>query len=272
MFKLKIITAKKTQKLSKLVLENIEGLSYSALMKIFRRKDVKVNGKRVSEDLTVKSGDRIEVFCVLSEVPPFEVIYSDDNVVVINKKSGFTSEAVFEAVKKDFPSAGFIHRLDRNTAGIMIFSLNMQAETELLFGFKHHTFNKKYLATVFGVPEKNSATLDAYLKKNADTSTVKVYDAPVKGSTPIRTGYEVISSDGETSVLEVTLYTGKTHQIRAHLAHIGHFVVGDGKYGDNAFNKSKGVKSQMLKAHKLKLSFAPSDSLYYLDGKTFAID
>lgn len=272
MITLKTLTAQKTQKLSRLVLDNIQGLSYSALMKLFRQKDIKVNGKRTSVDITVNAGDKIEIYCVATEIVPYSVVYKDDNVLVVNKKSGFSSETVFQKIKESYSSAGFIHRLDRNTEGLMIFSLNLQAETELLNGFKNRTFDKKYLATVFGVPEKKSATLTAYLVKDAENSTVKIFDVPVKGSSQIRTGYEVISINDQTSVLEVTLYTGKTHQIRAHLAHIGHFIVGDGKYGNNAFNKAKGAKTQMLKAYKLTLKFNSNDTLYYLDGKTFVID
>ncbi len=272
MFTLKTLTAKKPQKVCKFLLDNVEGLSFSALRKILRAKDVKVNGKRVSTDVNLLVGDQVEIYYRPLQISSFTTIYKDDNVLVVDKKSGFTSELVYEEIKKEYQTAGFIHRLDRNTSGLMIFSLNEMAEKELLDGFKTHAFSKKYLATVYGTPKTKSAVLTAYLVKNADTSTVKIFSTPVKGSVQIKTGYEVVSSDGETSVLEVTLYTGKTHQIRAHLAFIGHFIVGDGKYGDNAFNKSKGVKTQMLKAHKLTLKFQKSNLLYYLDGKTFSIN
>ena len=153
----------------------------------------------------------------------------------------------------------------------MIFALNTSAEEQLLYGFKHHTFDKKYLCTVYGKVKKDSDILSAYLLKDASSSTVKIFDKKVDGSVEIKTGYKVISRKENTTDLEVTLYTGKTHQIRAHLSFIGHFILGDGKYGDAKINKQFGLSRQQLKAYKLTLRFGEDSSLYYLNGKTFEI-
>lgn len=268
----KEFVAQKNQKVCKLVSENVEDISFSSLRKILRSKDIKVNGKRISTDVGVLVGDVVEVYYTPLKLESFSVIFVDDNLLVVNKKSGFTSEKVYSDVSEKFPSAGFVHRLDRNTSGVMVFSLNAAAETELLKGFRERTFEKKYLATVYGTPKIKSAILTAYLVKKSDESKVKIYSTPVCGAVKIKTGYEVLRSYDGVSDLEVTLYTGKTHQIRAHLAFIGHFIVGDGKYGDNSFNKSKGAKSQMLKAYKLTLKFNETDFLFYLDGKTFTAE
>lgn len=265
------LTADKNLKISKLIKSMNIDIPYSNFNKLLRNKDIKVNGKRVSKDIEVSVGDLVEIYYVLQD-KPLNVVYKDDNVLVVIKPKGIESKDFYQSVKKQHDSALFCHRLDRNTDGVMIFALNESAENEILLGFKEHTFIKKYHATVIGKPKTKSAILNAYLVKNSEKSLVKIYNQQVKNSVPIKTGYKVIKENGDTSLLEVTLYTGKTHQIRAHLAHIGHAIVGDGKYGDNNFNKQKKVKSQMLSAYSLTLSFNSDSCLFYLNGKTFCIE
>jgi 23S rRNA pseudouridine955/2504/2580 synthase len=260
----------KDGKLTKITLNVIDGLSYSVLMKLLRDKDVKVNGVRVKTDVLVKSGDNVEIYYTIKELETFKIIYKDDNVLVVYKLSGFTSETVFENVKKQFQTAGFIHRLDRNTDGVMVFSLNAKAETELLNGFKNKTFTKIYHAEVVGFLPKSSDTMQAYLVKDSQNSLVKIYDKKVDGAVVIKTAYKTIRKLSDSTLIEVQLFTGKTHQIRAHFAHIGNPIVGDSKYGDNQYNKSKKIKSQVLTAKKLTLNFQENSCLYYLNGKTFS--
>ncbi len=268
---MKSFISKENRKLSKLALYYVEDLSYSALMKALRKKDVKVNGKRVNKDVMLSVGDKVEIFYTQTLNAKFEEIYKDQNVLVINKESGYTSESVFDEIKSKNYNAGFIHRLDRNTSGIMIFSLNTMAEAELLNGFKNRKFDKFYTAHVVGKMPKKSDVLTAYLIKDKDSSTVKIFNTQVKNSVQIKTGYEVIEEHDEYSVLLVRLYTGKTHQIRAHLAHIGHPIIGDGKYGDFEFNDKFKEKSQKLSATKLILHFDENSHLSYLNNKIFSI-
>ncbi len=268
---MKSFIADKNRKLSKLALYHIHDLTFASLMKALRKKDVKVNGKRISQDVNLSIGDKVDIFYDAKIIQAFSVIYEDQNILVINKQSGHTSEDVFAQISAEYPSASFIHRLDRNTSGIMIFSLSDIARKELLNGFKKRTFDKIYTATVVGKMPKSQDVLSAYLVKDKESALVKIYDKRVKGSVLIKTGYSVIKQDKETSILSVTLYTGKTHQIRAHLAHIGNPILGDGKYGDFEMNDKYSVKSQSLSATMLTLNFDKQSPLYYLNGKTFSI-
>ena len=213
----------------------------------------------------------VEVYYTVKAESFYEEVYKDENVLVVNKKQGVTSESLFEQVKKNYESAGFIHRLDRNTFGLMIFSLNERAEEELLKGFKERTFIKEYTAEVIGFPKKERDVIEGYLIKDEKTSTVKIEDHPFRGAVYIKTGYEVVEKKEKTSILKVTLYTGKTHQIRAHLAHIGHPIVGDGKYGEEKTNREFKKNKQQLCASKLILKFEEKDFLYYLNNKQFII-
>ena len=248
---MKSFIADKQRKLSKLALYNIEDLSFSAFMKALRHRDIKVNGKRVSSDVILSVGDKVEIYFVENKAEKYNEIFKDDNIIVIDKKKGYSSESVFESLKNQIGEVYFIHRLDRNTSGIMIFALNHVAEKALLSGFKNRTFEKYYKTEVVGRPKISSAVLSAYLTKDEKQAVVKVTSQAVKGSVQIKTGYEVVENRLETSVLKVSLFTGKTHQIRAHLAFIGHPIVGDGKYGDFAFNQKIGASVQRLNAESL---------------------
>ena len=268
---MKSFIADKPRKLSKSALDNLQDLTYTAFMRSLRKKDIKVNGKRVKDDLMLKEGDLVEVFYQPQQDLGYTVVYKDQNVLVVNKKQGVLSETVFENIKAEFNEARFIHRLDRNTRGIMIFALNEKSEQPLLDGFKDRTFDKKYHALVKGVPKKAQDELTAYLVKDKDAATVKIYANKVAGCVQIKTGYKILEKYSDSSLLEVNLLTGKTHQIRAHLAFIGCPIVGDGKYGDFEFNKEKNLKMQELTAKSLTLKFKEGSYLSYLNGKTFTV-
>ncbi len=269
---MKSFIADKNRKLSKLALYHIPDLSFSAFNKALRKKDIKVNGKRVTEDVLLNVGDKVEIYLVLTPILKYDIVFEDQNILVVYKRSGYSSEMVYEDILLKYNSAKFIHRLDRNTDGIMVFALNKESEKLLLDGFKKRTFIKKYHALVLGVPNKKQDILTAYLVKDSINSHVSIYDKKVENSVQIKTGYKVIKTfdNGKTSLLEVELFTGKTHQIRAHLSHIGHPIVGDGKYGDFAFNEKSNYKTQQLTAVSIQLNFEENTLLSYLNGKTFA--
>ncbi len=247
------------------------GVSYSALQKSLRKKDVKINGKRVNKDVMLNSGDIVEIYVQLKQVE-FPIIFQDENVLLIDKPTGITSDEVYNNLNED-NNLYYIHRLDRNTSGLMIFAKNKESEEELLSGFKNRNFQKKYLARIYKKPQKTSDVLTAYLVKDSEKGIVKIYSEKVKDSVKIQTEYTLLKEYGDdTCLVEVDLITGKTHQIRAHLAHIGHFVIGDGKYGKEKINRLYGASKQQLRAYKLTLKFTEKDKLYYLNGKTFVLD
>lgn len=231
---------------------------------LLKAREIRVNGEKVSENVTLERGDEVRYFLTPSQEAKraFSVVYEDEQILVADKESGVNSEAVFRETGL-FP----VHRLDRNTAGILLLAKSEAAQRALLSAFRERRAEKIYHALVVGRPEKTHAVERAYLVKDAASSLVKISSSPVPFAEPIVTEYELLEPRGEESLLKVTLHTGKTHQIRAHLAFLGHPVVGDGKYGDAAYNRSRHAARQKLVAKSLTLR--PGGILSYLDGKTF---
>ena len=271
------------KKLNTYLLGLFPNLSQNTLQKALRQKDIRVNGIRTSQNIVLNSGDTLKVF-ICDELLlgnsnfNLDIIYEDDNIIVVNKPINIEvvgENSLTSHLEKHIN--GFVspcHRIDRNTTGLVIFAKNQESLDILFDKFKKHEIEKHYLATVYGIPKKKNNRLEAYLFKDNKKSLVYISDEPKKGYQKIVTSYKVIEENKKdnTSILDVNLETGRTHQIRAHLAHIGYPIIGDGKYGINEINKKFKQKTQLLQSYSLKFSFT-SDSgfLEYLNNKTIKI-
>lgn len=270
--------ANKNGKLLTVLPAQVEEVSFASASAALRKKDIKINGKRVSENVMLFSGDMIEIYLpdnLAQPVKLFEIAYEDANILVVNKLKGIEVCDAENSLEDRLNDLGHIveacHRIDRNTEGLVIFSKSKPVFSEVTNALKKGEFIKKYyIAEVVGVPPKD-ATLKAFLLKDEDESQVKIFTNPTQGAVKIVTKFKVLKRTINTSVLEVELMSGKTHQIRAHLAYEGYPIIGDGKYGKNTDNKKFKSKSQLLCAYKLAFEFPPTSSLAYLNGKVIEI-
>ena len=295
------------QRLDKFITKTLD-LPMSLLYKSIRLKKIKVNRKRAENNQILAEGDVVQ--CFLPEeffekkvstvsfaniTPHLDIVYEDENIMLLNKRPGVSvhedengstntlithiqaylwSKGEYDPESEMSFAPALCNRIDRNTGGIVIAAKNAEALRVMNEKIKRREIDKYYLAAVHGVPSPEAATVSGYLLKDDKNNLVKVYDKnPPRGAKEIRTRYKVIAKAGSTALVEVELLTGRTHQIRAHMAHIGHPLIGDGKYGVNKADRAKGYKYQALYSYRLRFSFDKSEEtlLDYLDGKEFKI-
>lgn len=242
----KIVVNKKYdgKKLNTFLLDNFNGLTLNTIYKTLRKKDIRINNVKTSENCTLNEGDEVTIYLtddLLFKTIELDIVYEDNNILVVNKPAGIEvvsnnneDVTLTKLVLDHFSSLKFpapCHRLDRNTCGLVVFAKNNETLEILLDKFKSMEIDKHYKCTVYGIPKVKQTTLTAYLFKDSKKSQVYIADEPKKGYQKIVTSYKVISENKEknTSILDVTLHTGRTHQIRAHLAHIGCPIIGDRK-------------------------------------------
>ena len=296
------------QRLDKFLGKAVKGLPQSMMYKLIRTKKIKVNRKRADQKYMLLEGDEIQLFIreeffdspekdtgALSRITPkLNIVYEDENLLLLNKRPGvlchedtaasentlimhvkayLVGKGEYDPASEQSFAPALCNRIDRNTGGIVIAAKNAEALRVMNEKIRENQISKFYLCLCHGIPKKREATLCGYLKKNAADNLVTVKETAFAGAKEIVTKYRVLEARGGDALCEVELVTGRTHQIRAHMAHIGHPLVGDGKYGVNREEKQKGFKYQALYAYRLAFDPTGEENLLsYLEGKSFELD
>ena len=295
------------QRVDKFLIKAVRGLPLSMLYKCIRLKKIKVNRKRTEPGAILAEGDTVELFikeaffdlpehdgsALFAVKPKLSILYEDENILLLNKRPGvlvhedtaggentlilhvkayLAQKGEYDPAAEQSFAPALCNRIDRNTGGIVIAAKNAAALRAMNEKIKQNEVQKFYLAAVEGTFKKREGTLTGYLVKDAEHNKVTVAEKPVPGGKRIETRYRVLAEAAGNSLLEVELVTGRTHQIRAHMAYIGHPLLGDGKYGENREERRRGYKYQALYAYRLVFDFKNDEGpLGYLAGRSFEI-
>lgn len=287
-------------RLDRYLMDQFPALNPGRLNKALRENKIKLNGKKQPLSTRVMAGDEIRLFILddaLEEVRrtegpawknarcPAEAIYNCDQILVVNKPAGLPVDGPADDTllnrallylnqqneydENSLYQPALCHRLDTGTSGLVIIAKTPEAEQLFLSAIKERQVKKSYLCVTFGRPTPPDATLGGYLLKDADRGIVRIVEEKLPGAKDVETQYETIAVSGRLALLKVRLITGRTHQIRAHMASIGCPILGDSKYGNNAANRELKLKYQALCAWELELPHFTQPDFESLSGKVF---
>ncbi len=295
-----------TLRLDKFITKNCPTLPSSLMFKYIRTKRIKVNGKRAEISTRLNVGDTVSAYIndeffvklqpkydFLSAPANLDIVYEDENILLADKKQGllvhpdkneYTNTLIariqhylykkgeYDPENENSFRPALANRIDRNTGGIVIAAKNAEALRILCDKIKDRELDKRYLTVVHGVPKQKTATLSGYLEKDEDKNRVYMKNSRDGGAKTVKTKYTVLESKNGLSLLEIELLTGRTHQIRAHMASIGHPLLGEGKYGKSAADKKMGFDKQALYSYSLNFDFkTDAGILNYLSGRRFTV-
>ena len=296
------------QRLDKFLSKAVRGLPASLMYKFIRTKKIKLNRKRCQPNDVLTQGDEIQLFIkdeffgsperdntagtMASITPKLNIVYEDNNIMLLNKRPGVLvhedargedntlvmhlkaylyQRGEYEPENDQSFAPAMCNRIDRNTGGIVIAAKNAEALRAMNEKIKHGQVAKYYVCAVHGIPNESSGTLHNWLLKDSAGNKVTVSDTKKPGYKEAVTKYRVLRTASDRSLLEIQLITGRTHQIRAQMAHAGYPLMGEGKYANNREDRAEGYKYQALYAWRVRFDFTGDDILSYLSGKEFCL-
>lgn len=284
-------TSEEGQRLDKYLGRILNNAPTSFVYKMLRKKNIKLNDAKATGSEKLCSGDNIKIYLsdetfstfanqkeiditeyekAYNQLKEITVVYEDDDIVVFNKPSNVLSQksdsndisvneyligyllnkGVVTPTSLNSFKPSVLNRLDRNTRGLIICSKSLLASSEISLMIKNRTIKKYYKATCMGIIDK-PVLLHDYLVKDEKTNKVSIIKSNIPGSHEIKTSVIPVEKYDDRTMVEIELITGKSHQIRAHLASINHPILGDYKYGNRNFNEKYKVNEQDLCSYKL---------------------